>query len=235
MNFEENKDLFIRGALNEEETLKFLDSLDKAQKKEIEEAMELSAAFQIKKAESNLKKIQQYESKKTKVVAFRAWAAAAASLLLLAVFIWISKDSGAEKLANQHFSPYPNIAQPTMRNASEAAKDPGFLAYDAKDYHSALNAFNNKDSELDTIAFYKVNCLLALKEPQQALALLEMLNQKESTAFILPRKWLEALIMLMNKEYDQAIIALNQYFASGNAIEKQKAKNLIKEIEQLRP
>lgn len=131
------------------------------------------------KFESNLNK-----SSKFSVVPAK-WIAAASLALLLSVGSWMVKNyvfPSSERIFETYYEPYPNTVMPIVRGAElHTIEYRAFLAYEAGDYHKAINLFNSVENTEDKyIQFYRALCLLSVDKTDEAIQILMPLTDPSS-------------------------------------------------------
>ncbi len=131
------------------------------------------------KFESNLNK-----SSKFSVVPLK-WVAAASLALLLSVGSYMIKNyvfPSSERIFATYYEPYPNTVMPIVRGAElQSIEYRAFLAYEAGEYHKAINLFNSvENSEDKYIQFYTALCLLSVDKTEEAIQTLMPLTDPSS-------------------------------------------------------
>ena len=176
-------DRYFENALSPKERLEFNDLLQKNEgfrkeflfHKNLKQAIKHHQNEELKetlgKFESNLNKNSRFS-----VVPFK-WLAAASLALVLSVGSWMVKNSvfpSNEKIFDSYYEPYPNTVLPIVRGDElHTIEYRAFLAYEAGEYHKAINLFNSvENSEDKYIQFYKALCLLSVDKTEEAIQVL---------------------------------------------------------------
>ena len=120
------------------------------------------------KFESNLNKNSRFSVIPVK------WLAAASLALLLSVGSWMVKNNvfpSNERIFDSYYEPYPNTVLPIVRGDElHTIEYRAFLAYEAGEYHKAINLFNSvENSEDKYIQFYQALCLLSVDKTEEAI------------------------------------------------------------------
>lgn len=115
------------------------------------------------------------------------WVAAASLALLLSVGGWIVNNyafPSNERIFETYYEPYPNTVMPIVRGSEvNSIEYRAFIAYEAGEYHKAINLFNSVENSSDKyIQFYKAMCQLSADKPNEAIeTLLPLANGSASS------------------------------------------------------
>lgn len=126
------------------------------------------------------------------------YAAAAAIIVLIAVFQWFQKEPSAQDLYAAYYQPYKNTLQLVQREARlTELRSQAFLAYEAREFDKALTLFESdlQNTYNPDIAFYKSMSLLSSGRDIEAHSLLTRLK-KEAISYKPQLYWYSALIAL---------------------------------------
>lgn len=130
------------------------------------------------------------------------WAAAAAVLLLIPVYLWLRANPANERLFAAHFVPYPQAASQSV------AQDPlgrALQQYRDKNYAQALpilERLTDGGNVSDSVLFYKGNVDLQLGRPQEAISALQRIGPQ--SGFHDEAQWYLALAHLQANEVEEA-------------------------------
>ena len=164
------------------------------------------------------------------------WFIAASIVALLAIpSMWFFTNTSInnDELFAANFEPYRNVVHPIVRGeTAQDIKTKAFIAYETKNYEEALGYFNKilKESEDETILFYKANVLLQLNKGDDAIAIFEN-NLKTSDSLNEKNQWYLALAYLKNNNIDQAKHQLQALITSNSKFKSKTAKQLLKKID----
>lgn len=145
------------------------------------------------------------------------------------------KASGKELYA-ANFEPYPGD---DLENITRGSKDPinayerFQLNYVEKEYESSLEAFNDMSASMqenDNLLFLKANALLALKRYSEAITILERVSKSNKSGYQVEALYYLALAELQRENIDRAKVLLDQYVQDTRAIEQNRAREILKEI-----
>ena len=186
-------DRYFENALSPKERLEFNDLLQNNEEfrteflfhKDLKKAITRHQSEELKetlgKFESNLKRPSRFSVVPVK------WLAAASLALLLTVGSWMVKNyvfPSNERIFLTYYQPYPNTVLPIVRGDElHTIEYRAFLAYEAGEYHKAINLFNSvKNSEDKYIEFYRALCLLSIDKTEEAIqTLLPLTNSSPGT------------------------------------------------------
>lgn len=176
-------DRYFENALSPKERLEFNDLLqnDENFRSEFLFHKDLKKAIVSHQNEELKETLGQFESKINKSSRFSMvpgkWLAAASLAILLSVGSWMVKNyvfPSSERIFQTYYEPYPNTVVPIVRGDElHTIEYRAFLAYEAQEYHKAINLFNSVDNgEEKYIQFYKALCLLSVNKTEEAIAIL---------------------------------------------------------------
>ncbi len=128
----------------------------------------------------------QFESKLHRSSGFSVvpmkWIAAASLALLLSIGSWTVKNyvfPSNERIFETYYEPYPNTVVPIVRGEQvHSIEYRAFLAYEAGEYHKAINLFNSVENAGDKyIQFYTALCMLSVNNTEDAIQTLMPLTE----------------------------------------------------------
>ena len=151
------------------------------------------------------------------------WAAAAAVLLLIPVYLWLKANPANERLFAVYFVPYQQAAgQPVAQDPLSRA----LRQYRDKNYAQALPMLEQiveKGGVSDSALFYKANVNLQLDQPQEAIAGLRKITVQ--SGFHEEAQWYLALAYLQANETGKAKEIVSEIRAKpGHPYYKQAGK-----------
>ena len=173
-------DRYFENALSPKERLEFNDLLQNEEsfrkeflfhknlKKAIKQHQNEELKETLGKFESNLNRYSRFSIVPVK------WLAAASLALVLSLGSWMVKNyvfPSNERIFASYYEPYPNTVLPIVRGDElHTIEYRAFLAYEAGEYHKAINLFNSvENSEDKYIQFYKALCLLSVDKTDEAI------------------------------------------------------------------
>ena len=225
---------FFENTLSEAERQEFdaLMASDEDFKKEVAFRKELTEVITLDDRETIKQELQGLDQPKINRKPW-LWPVAASVILLLGIStFWFlgNKTATPQALFDAHFEPYNNVVHPIVRGDSTDLKTEAFIAYEAKNYEEALNAFNTLLNEHTdaTILFYKANVLMQLNANEEAILILkdnsdipEILKQQQ--------QWYLALAYIKAKANEKAKSTLKALIKSSSYKQKE-AEKLLKQL-----
>ena len=183
-------DRYFENALSPKERLEFNDLLQNNEEfrkeflfhKDLKEAITRHQNEELKetlgKFETNLNKNSRFSVVPVK------WLAAASLAVLLSLGSWMVKNHvfpSNETIFETYYEPYPNTVLPIVRGSElHTIEYRAFLAYEAGEYHKAINLFNSvESSEEKYIEFYRGLCLLSVGKTEDAIRTLIPLTEPD--------------------------------------------------------
>ncbi|MBN8665966.1 MAG: tetratricopeptide repeat protein [Chitinophagales bacterium] len=130
----------------------------------------------------------------------RRWLAAASILLVAALATWwmVSRQDPYEKLYSTYYTPDPGLPT-TMSVAGNYQFDKGMVAFKSGDYKEALQIWtpiSKTTPSNDTINYFLGVTQLALKQNDEALALLKPIANDANRPFYKDACWYTGLVLL---------------------------------------
>lgn len=194
---------------------------------EVQKAIILNERLALKK------KLQSFETKKTKRN-YTIWYAAASFAVMLGIGFWtFSNDVDTNAVYEEYYQSYPNVVAPTVRGENSTdIKSEAFYSYDSGDYAKALKLFSKLyDTEKEDYSlFYKSLSLMELKRYDEALTSFEQFDLQKNNGFTPYVKWYKALTLVKLKQEEKALVLLQELANSTNPMQKM-AKELLTELE----
>jgi tetratricopeptide (TPR) repeat protein len=164
----------------------------------------------------------------------RRWyllAAALIGLLIVAKFV-LSPSVTAEDLYQEHFRPYPNVFEPTVRGSAHAgARTEAFKAYEKGDYSNAANLFTQllQGGPDPGMLLLLGNCNLILGNTDDAIR--NFIDLKaQSTELTLQSNWFLGLAYLKNGDREKALLLLRELSVTESSYAG-KSRDIIKQLE----
>ena len=181
-------DRYFENALSPKERLEFNDLLqnDESFRKEFLFHKDLKKAISKHQNEELKETLGKFESNLNQNSRFSVipvkWLAAASLAILLSVGSWTVKNyvfPSNERIFETFYEPYPNTVLPIVRGDEiHTIEYRAFLAYEAGEYHKAINLFNSvENSEDKYIQFYQALCLLSVDKTEEAIQTLRPLTE----------------------------------------------------------
>lgn len=138
----------------------------------------------------------------------RKWLAAASVLLIATLATWwlTGRKDPQETLFTHYYSPDPGLPT-TMSVAGNYQFDKGMVAYKARDYKDALAAWAEmarSEKANDTLNYFLGMTQLALRENEEALALLRPIANDANKSFYKDACWYTGLLMIRTGKPDSA-------------------------------
>lgn len=160
--------------------------------------------------------------------------AVAASILILVVagiYVFTRRDASPAALYSKHFTPYPNVFEPTVRGSGEMTQRKlAFVKYGEGDYQQAAELFsalltNTREPE---ILFLLGNANLSLGKTDEAR---NNFNEviRSSPTLVAPAQWYLSLAYLKDGQTAAAIETLRVVAADKNRY-SEKANELLKQL-----
>ncbi len=183
-------DRYFENALSPKERLEFNDLLQNNEEfrkeflfhKDLKEAITRHQNEELKetlgKFETNLNKNSRFSVVPVK------WLAAASLAVLLSLGSWMVKNHvfpSNETIFETYYEPYPNTVFPIVRGSElHTIEYRAFLAYEAGEYHKAINLFNSVENPNEKhIEFYRGLCLLSVGKTEDAIRTLIPLTEPD--------------------------------------------------------
>jgi len=154
------------------------------------------------------------------------WAAAAAILLLIPVYLLLKSNISQEKLFARYFEPY-QTAQPLSQDPLDRA----LQQYRDKNYAKALGILKSMEDQgdvSDSTLFYKANVHLQLDQPREAVASLQKIPA--SSTFYDEAQWYLALAYLQNNEPERTRERVSLIAQKPGHPYQQRAADLVKDL-----
>jgi tetratricopeptide (TPR) repeat protein len=181
-------DRYFENALSPEERLEFNDLLQNNEsfRQEFMFHKNLKSAIVSHQNEELKETLKSFESKLSRNSRFSViptkWLAAASLAILLTLGSWMVKNyvfPSNERIFESYYEPYPNTVVPIVRgNELHTIEYRAFLAYEAEEYHKAINLFNSvENSEQKYIQFYRALCMLSVEKTEEAIETLIPLTE----------------------------------------------------------
>ena len=201
------------------------------------------AVKQQEDLKSTLIEIENRSQKNSRLMLIpKKWMVAASFLILTSLGIWgiQSKYFPSNKaIYANYFEPSRNIVQPIVRGENlNTIEYRAFVAYEAKNYHKAINLFNSvKNPDQVYIDFYKGICFLAINKPEESIDLLKSvaetndLNNKHK-GFNKKAQWYLALAYVKINDDQNAIKELTEIINDpAENIRKDAANEILEFLE----
>ena len=217
---------YFENSLDAKERLVFNDLLqnDAEFKEEFVFQRDLKEAIAANQREDVKKTLEHIESSVGNNKLFqlipRKWMAVATIAVLFSLGIWSIKSNyypSNDAIYADHFEPCRNHIQPVVRSEGATSIEyRAFVAYEAKNYHKAINLFNSSENaHLTYTNFYKGLSYLGLGKTNEAIELLtpiantmEFEGQKPNWSE--RADWFIALAHIKNENNSEAEKALNK-------------------------
>lgn len=239
-------DAYLKGRLDEEgrRSVERLVAEDASFREEIRFRQQATKAFarnEYKRLKSRLQQLSMEAEPSTTPIfrdgSRRRWWYAAASITLIGVIslvFWMQQPARtATELYSAYFDPYPNIAAPIVREASESHPSiAAYACYEQGDYRRAYELFGEliKRGEADADAsFYQALSAMSLNQDQEALVLLSAYMDSANPKLMRQAQWYSALARMKVGETQEAVALLEQLSAS-KGYKQNEAKVLIREL-----
>lgn len=232
---------FLRGDLNNDETLAFQERLKKEPGMETlmaEELVRMKARLDLKKALVEVREELEEEQPATRVGVKKNWWAAAAAIVLLIVSsaVWVlSQEATAPKLAQTYFEPFPSTSLTRASGEENTTQfDMAFALYSKTEYKDALLALDQITSEteadLATVAFFRGQCLLSIQPPaaEEAVKSFEYVLQKKSDLASWAQ-WYLTLSLLASNQTERAKAELEK-LNHPDSFHHNKAAEILKQL-----
>ena len=185
----------------------------------IQDQQALMNAFKAHGREEIIKEMNQWDKGSLAQNAWiktpRTWLYMTVSLAAVISLIWLfylpnkTTPASPEALFADHFSAFPNIISPTVRDGNSLFqnKDVAFGYYDEKKYAEAYRAFTAMPDSLrdSRIEFYRGIAALGSNQTDTALILFRQINQQPESRFYKEAAWYAALAHVKKRESQQAI------------------------------
>ncbi|HTF20397.1 MAG TPA: tetratricopeptide repeat protein [Chryseolinea sp.] len=164
----------------------------------------------------------------------RRWYALAAAVVALIIVARFALMPGVttEDLYEDHFRPYPNVFEPTLRGQSLANdRTDAFKAYEKGDYKQAAALFRTvlQRQKDPGVLLLLGNCNLMLGNTAEAIVNFSKLAG-ESSELSMQAKWFLSLAYLKDDDKTRALPLLKE-LAATDASYADKAKEILKELE----
>ena len=196
------------------------------------------AVQQRDELKESLKAIEQKASMSSKLAIIpKKWLVAASFALILSLGIWSVKSfffPPHSAIYQEYFQTSRNTVQPIVRGENvQTIEYRAFVAYEAENYHKAINLFNSVDNpHVAYIEFYKAMCYLSLDKTSEAIPLLESVAYSsnlsgKSSGFDEKSAWYLGLAYLDLNDTEKAIA---QFSKIANGSESQFKFKESKEI-----
>ena len=194
---------------------------------------QVQKAITLNERQALKKKLQSFETKKTKRN-YTIWYAAASFAVMLGIGFWtFSNDVDTNAVYEEYYQSYPNVVAPTVRGENSTdIKSEAFYSYDSGDYAKALTLFSKLyDTEKEDYSlFYKSLSLMELKRYDEALTSFEQFDLQKNNGFTPYVKWYKALTLVKLEQEEKALVLLQELANSTNPMQKM-AKELVTELE----
>ncbi|GGG80874.1 hypothetical protein GCM10007415_11750 [Parapedobacter pyrenivorans] len=165
------------------------------------------------------------------------WWYAAASILLIGtigLFYWSNQPvRTSSELYSIHFTPYPNIVMPIVREATDTdVLTRAYANYEKGNYERAYILFaqliGDGNADAETV-FYQALSAMQLNRYKEATTLLSTYLDSPGTKLMRQAQWYLSLAYIKMGETESAINLLEQ-LAVSNGYKQTEAKVLIKEL-----
>ncbi|MDJ1500530.1 tetratricopeptide repeat protein [Xanthocytophaga agilis] len=156
------------------------------------------------------------------------WAAAAAIVLLIPVYLLLKANVSHDALFARYFTPYENTA---TQSANQDPLNHALQLYRAKNYAQALGileTLEDKGNASDSALFYKANVHMQLEQPTEAITTLKQISS--TSTFYDEAQWYLALAYFQNKETNKAKELLTNIAQTPAHPYHQQAQELSKEL-----
>ena len=213
-------DRYFENSLTPKEQILFNDLLlnDSVFKSEFQFQKDLKKVIASNQQEELKTALNEIEGRTQKGFGFimfpKKWMVAASLLVFVSMGFWGAKSTyfpSNEAIYSKHFSPCRNTIQPVVRGETiNTIEYRAFVAYEAKNFHKAINLFNSvKNPEEAYIKYYKGLCFLQLEKTDEAIELLAPLAsatslEGKSVNFNNKARWYLALAYIKNNETKKA-------------------------------
>jgi tetratricopeptide (TPR) repeat protein len=235
MNHEELIEKYFAKSLNADEKSMFDQLMQNNQpfREQVVYEEDVKKAITLNERQALKKKLQSFETKKTKRN-YTVWYAAASFAVMLGIGFWtFSNDVDTNAVYEEYYQSYPNVVAPTVRGENSTdIKSEAFYSYDSGDYTKALTLFSKLyDTEKEDYSlFYKSLSLMELKRYDEALTSFEQFDLQKNNGFTPYVKWYKALTLVKLKQEEKALVLLQELANSTNPMQKM-AKELVTELE----
>lgn len=191
----------------------------------------LVKAVRIEAANRNLRHLQELENKRPKRGVEVKWyyLAAAASVALIALFIWTGQKEDSAELFAQYFIPHPNVFEPTVRGEATARTE-AFQAYESRNYEKASALLNEltKSGEDPGVMMLLGNSYLAMGKTREAKEMFSRLIAGHDELDV-AGKWYLSLCYLKDNEKDKAVETLREIEGTSSPYAA-RARSLLDDI-----
>ncbi|MBM6500527.1 tetratricopeptide repeat protein [Flavobacterium macrobrachii] len=235
MDHEELIEKYFANSLNNDEQSMFdqLMQTNQTFREEVVYEEEVQKAIRLNERQALKKKLQSFETKKTKRN-YTVWYVAASFAIMLGIGFWtFSNHVDTNAVYEEYYQSYPNVVAPTVRGENSTdIKSEAFYSYDSGDYAKALTLFSKLyDTEKEDYSlFYKSLSLMELKRYEEALTSFEQFDLQKNNGFTPYVKWYKALTLVKLKQEEKALVLLQELANSTNPMQKM-AKELVTELE----
>ncbi|MDQ7917376.1 tetratricopeptide repeat protein [Mesonia sp. MT50] len=230
---------YFSNSLTSEQEILFQNLLETDAKFKAQFEFEKDLKEAVKSHETdNLKaKLQEVESginsKQKKSIFNYSNLAIAASIAVLIGWFGYSTffSTNYTSLYEDNYNEYPNTVFTITRSEDQNSLErEAFVAYEAKNYQTALNTFEvlSEESPKDYIRFYKAQSYLGLEDNEKAKTLFKQIT-KEHQNFVAESTWYLALIAIKEKDKTQARTYLENLVVNYD-YNKDKAQELLEAL-----
>ena len=230
--------LYFSNSLTSEQEEVFYGLLEKdeAFKAQFEFEKNLKQVIEHQQSETLKAKLQRFENDLNKtsssIFSYTNFAIAASIAILVGWFGYNSFfGTDYNDLYHNNFSEYPNTVYTITRgDTNNSLEREAFVAYESKDYRTAIAKFDAVDTsaQKNYFNFYKAQAYLGLEDVENAKILFNIVI-KENGQFLAESTWYLALIHLKEKEKDLAIANLKKLLKDFN-YNREKAQKLLDEL-----
>jgi len=232
-------DRYFENSLSPREQVLFNDLLQNNSefKTEFQFQKDLKKIISLKQQEdlkSTLKEIESRSRKRSILMHIpKKWMVAASFVVLTSLGIWGVQSTffpSNKAIYDDYFKPSRNTVQPIVRGENlNTIEYRAFVAYEAQNYHKAINLFNSVESPNEAyINFYIGVSYLALDKPEEAIALLKPVSELNSldekdNGFNKKAQWYLALAYVKINDEQNAITELKQIINDPAENERKEA------------
>ena len=235
---------YLFNTLNDEETKLFLEL--KNNDAEFREALEyqenlkqvckIEDDLQFKKMIASFEEAIKKENNRNPLNHSFYYKMAVAAVLVISLGFFITtfffKKEEPKALFATYFEVSKNVSYPIIRSSPEENQlTTAFIAYENKDFTQALTLFEAyfEETKDTTILYYQANVLLASDKPEQAIALLNIVEHSSSNLSSRTH-WYKALAYLKSNKQAEAILELEIAVKNQEEFKKVEAQNLLKQL-----
>ena len=227
----DKRDKYIQGKLNKEDKHAHEVDLTSSEREELSFELGVQHALKEKFSEELRAKVSGFEAKQPKARKTPIYIGIAASLALLATFLFIN-NRGEASLFDQYYEVYPNYEYSIVRGENgDDIKSRAYEAYDARDFDTASSLFSQWLSENpEDIPARFFGAIANVEQGSMELALedLKIVIESGNADYRDPATWYAALVHTQLGNKVEATTLIKQL--SDLSDFSDKSEKLLKEL-----